>query len=176
MNLEILVEKFKEKDSLAFEKLYGMYYKNIFGVIHTIVKDVELAEEIAQDTFMKAWDKSETYNKGKGRFFTWILNIARNSAIDAVRSKAYKNGLKNLSSDFLVDTLEDSVSLDNRVNGIGLTNVLSTMKDKCTEIVDLLYFKGYTQKEVAEELGIPLGTVKTRNRNCILELRKVIAI
>ena len=91
MQLEALVERFQKKDASAFEKLHGMYAENICGVINTIVRDEDLAQEICQDVFIKIWNNAESYNTSKGRFFTWILNIARNAAIDKVRSKSYKN-------------------------------------------------------------------------------------
>ncbi|MEL6918553.1 MAG: sigma-70 family RNA polymerase sigma factor [Bacteroidota bacterium] len=171
MELELLVKRFKQKDELAFERLYEMYSENICGVIHTIVKNGDLAEEICQDVFVKIWNNAESYNPSKGRFFTWILNIARNAAIDEVRSKSYKENKKNLPVDYFVGILENTYDLSNSVDAIGIKKLLKNLKDKCVQIINLLYFKGYTQKEVAEELDIPLGTVKTRNRNCISQLR-----
>lgn len=171
MELEVLVEKFRNKDEKAFEKLYAMYYESICGVINTIVKNTDIAQEICQDVFIKAWKNADTYNASKGRFFTWMLNIARNAAIDEVRSKSHKNSKQNLSSDFFVDILEDKIDLNNQIDTIGLKTLLLNLKEKCVQIIELLYFKGYTQKEVAEELAIPVGTVKTRNRSCISQIR-----
>lgn len=176
MELEVLVSHFQSKDMKAFEKLYAMYSENICGVINTIVKNTDLAEEICQDVFMKAWNNAESYNASKGRFFTWILNIARNAAIDEVRSKSYKNSKQNLSSDFFVGILENKDNLNSKMDTIGIHSLLKNLKEKCVQIIDLLYFKGYTQKEAAEELDIPVGTVKTRNRNCISQIRGNIAI
>lgn len=176
MELEELVANFRNKDDKAFEKLYAMYSDNICGVINSIVKNTDIAQEICQDVFMKAWKNSESYDASKGRFFTWMLNIARNAAIDEVRSKSHKNSKQNLSSDFFVNVLEDKDDLNSQVDSIGIKNLLSNLKEKCIQIIDLLYFKGYTQKEAAEELAIPVGTVKTRNRSCIGQIRGNIAI
>ncbi|ALM07419.1 RNA polymerase sigma-70 factor [Sediminicola sp. YIK13] len=176
MELEVLVSHFQSKDMKAFEKLYAMYSENICGVINTIVKNTDLAEEICQDVFMKAWNNAESYNASKGRFFTWIMNIARNAAIDELRSKSNKNSKQNLSSDFFVDILESKDDLNSQMDTIGIQNLLKNLKEKCVQIIELLYFKGYTQKEAAEELDIPVGTVKTRNRNCISQIRGNIAI
>lgn len=176
MELEELVANFRNKDDKAFEKLYAMYSDNICGVINSIVKNTDIAQEICQDVFMKAWKNSESYDASKGRFFTWMLNIARNAAIDEVRSKSHKNSKQNLSSDFFVNVLEDKDDLNSQVDSIGIKNLLSNLKEKCIQIIDLLYFKGYTQKEAAEELAIPIGTVKTRNRSCIAQIRGNIAI
>jgi RNA polymerase sigma-70 factor (ECF subfamily) len=177
MELDVIVEQFQKKDTVAFQKLYNMYSENICGVINTIVKNADVAEEICQDVFMKVWNNSESYNASKGRFFTWILNIARNAAIDEIRSKSYKNIKKNLSADYFVGILEgieDSESTKEDI--IGIKKLLLNLKEKCVEIIELLYFKGLTQKEVSQELDIPLGTVKTRNRSCISQIRNNMAL
>ena len=173
MQLEQLVEKFREKDVSAFETLYGMYADNICGVINTIVRNEVRSQEICQDVFVKIWDNATTYNASKGRFFTWILNIARNAAIDEIRSRSYKNEKKNLSADYFVSVLEskEEESVDT-METKGLMKLVKNLKKKCVQLIELLYFRGYTQKEAAEELAIPVGTVKTRNRSCISKLRE----
>lgn len=176
MNLETLINKFQQKDAAAFEQLHVMYAENICGVIHTIIKNKERSEELCQDVFIKIWNNADSYNKSKGRFFTWILNIARNAAIDELRSKSHKNWKKNLSTDFFVGILESSEETNETVDTSGLRKLVKGLKEKCTQIIELLYFKGFTQKEAAEQLNIPLGTVKTRNRNCISQLRENISI
>jgi RNA polymerase sigma-70 factor (ECF subfamily) len=153
-----------------------MYWENICGVVYTIVQNKNLAEEIAQDVFTKVWNNSDSYNPGKGRFFTWILNIARNAAIDEVRSKSYKNQKKNLSADYFVGILEQEDSTSTPFDTAGLKKLLNNLTEKCIQIINLLYFKGYTQKAASEELEIPLGTIKTRNRNCISQLRENITL
>ena len=175
MDLDELVLRFQKKDIIAFEKLYGMYWENICGVINTIVKDKFLSEEIAQDVFTKVWNNSDDYSPSKGRFFTWILNIARNAAIDKVRSKSYKNQKKNLSADYFVSILnraDENNDPKETIDTSALKKLVLNLKEKCLEIIEMLYFKGYTQKEASSELDIPLGTVKTRNRSCISQLRE----
>ena len=174
MNLDILVEKFKQKDEKAFETLYTMYSESMHGVIFNIVRNNDIAEELMQDVFIKAWHKSDTYSSKKGRFFTWILNIARNAAIDKTRSKNFKNSKQNLDASFFVDILETSDNLDHKTDTIGITSFVNKLAKKCIEVIELLYFKGYTQTEASETLNMPLGTIKTRNRNCIKELRDMV--
>ena len=171
MQLEFLVSQFQKKDEKAFEKLYNMYSKSMHGVIFNIVRDHELAEEVMQDVFIKAWEKADSYNSSKGRFFTWLLNISRNAAIDKTRSKAFKKTSKNLNSDYFVDILHSSENLGSKTDAIGIKKFVDKLADKCIKIIELLYFKGYTQKEASKELDMPIGTIKTRNRNCIQELR-----
>jgi RNA polymerase sigma-70 factor (ECF subfamily) len=175
-NLDQLITQFQQKDIKAYEKLYTMYSKSISGVVNTIVKNDDVAQEITQDVFIKAWNKSDSYSAKKGRFFTWLLNIARNAAIDYTRSKRFKQSKQNLNSDFFVDILESSDCLDNSTDAIGINEFVKKLADKCKAIIELLFFKGYTQKEASEELDIPLGTIKTRNRNCIAELRTMVGV
>ncbi|WP_159023830.1 RNA polymerase sigma factor [Formosa sp. L2A11] len=174
MQLDTLIEQFKKKDEKAFETLYNMYSKNIHGVIFNIVRDQDIAEEIMQDVFIKAWHKADTYSTDKGRFFTWILNIARNAAIDKTRSKSFKNKKQNLDAQFFVDILEHGDSLNDKTDAIGIGKFVSKLAKKCIDVIELLYFKGYTQKEASETLDMPIGTIKTRNRNCINELRNIV--
>jgi RNA polymerase sigma-70 factor (ECF subfamily) len=174
MELDLLVSNFQKKDEKAFEKLYNMYSDSMHGVIYNIVRDHEIAEEVMQDVFIKAWHKADSYNSSKGRFFTWILNIARNTAIDKTRSKAYKNSNKNLNAEFFVDILETKENLNDKIDAIGIIKYVKALGEKCKKIIEYLYFKGYTQKETSEELDIPIGTIKTRNRNCIKDLRAMV--
>ncbi len=176
MNQELLILQFKQKDVKAYEKLYDMYCDSISGVVNNIVKNNDVAQEITQDVFIKAWNKADSYSSKKGRFFTWILNIARNTAIDYTRSKNFKQSKQNLNSDFFVDILETSKSIDTSTNAIGLKEFVAKLGVKCKAVIELLYFKGFTQKEASEELNMPIGTVKTRNRNCISELRTMLGV
>ena len=176
MQLEQLITKFQKKDEKAFEKLYHMYSSSMHGVIFNIVRDNNIADEITQDVFIKAWNSSAMYSPKKGRFFTWILNIARNAAIDKTRSKAFKNSNKNLDAQFFVDIIEASENLNDKTDAIGIIKFVGKLADKCNKIIEFLYFKGYTQKETSEELEIPIGTIKTRNRNCIGELRTMLKV
>ncbi|MEZ4792477.1 MAG: sigma-70 family RNA polymerase sigma factor [Gelidibacter sp.] len=174
MQLEALITKFQQKDQKAFEELYNMYGDSMLGVIYNIVRDNDIAEEIMQDVFIKAWNNASSYSPERGRFFTWILNIARNAAIDKTRSKAFKNSKKNLDAEYFVDILQTSESLDDKTDAIGIKKFVKKLAKKCIEVIELLYFKGYTQQEASEALDMPIGTIKTRNRNCIKELRTML--
>ncbi|MCG1036304.1 RNA polymerase sigma factor [Polaribacter sargassicola] len=176
MNQDQLILQFQQKDVKAYEKLYNMYCDSISGVVNNIVKNDDVTQEITQDVFIKAWNNAESYSAKKGRFFTWILNIARNAAIDYTRSKKFKQSKQNLNSDFFVDILETSSSLDSTTNTIGLKKFVTNLGEKCKSVIELIYFKGFTQKEASEELNMPIGTIKTRNRTCIGELRSMLGV
>lgn len=123
-----------------------MYNDSVFGVINLIVKNDDIATEILQDVFIKAWNKSASYNAGKGRFFTWLLNIATNAAIDKARSKSFKNAQQNHDIDFFVRSIENNDSLDEKTNAIGIKKYVSKLAEKCKQIIDYIYFKGYTKR------------------------------
>ncbi len=176
MTQEELLPLVLKKDDRAFTLLYDMYSKNLYGVIYNLIRDREEAEDVLQEVFVKIWKNIEKYNESKGRFFTWILNIARNTTIDKLRSKGFNNSQKNLSSDNFVHLLDDSNKLTNRIDTIGIREFVKKLKPKCIQIIDLLFFKGYTQQEASEELEIPLGTVKTQNRNCMNDLRNFLQV
>lgn len=169
-----LIAAMQNGNEKAFSQLYTMYSQAIYGIIYSIVLDESIAEELLQDVFVKVWKNAETYSVDKGRFFTWILNIARNTAIDETRSKSFKNSRKNLSTTNFVDIMSSSDSMNIKSNSIGLKKFIDALKPACIKIIDLLYFKGYTQAEASKTLAIPLGTIKTRNRNCINDLRAMV--
>lgn len=174
MHTDLLIEKFRQKDAKAFETLYNMYHESIHGVVYNIVRDSAISDELMQDVFIKAWKSAESYSTKKGRFFTWILNIARNTAIDKLRSKSYKQSKQNLNSDFFVDIITSNEDLDAKTDAIGIAKYVKQLGEKCKTIIEYLYFKGFTQKETAEAIEIPIGTVKTRNRNCVQQLRDMV--
>ncbi|OYQ35154.1 RNA polymerase subunit sigma-70 [Flavobacterium cyanobacteriorum] len=176
MTQEELLPLIYKKDNKAFTLLYDMYSKSLYGIVFNIIKDKEESEDVLQEIFVKIWKNIDTYNESKGRFFTWILNIARNAAIDRLRSKSLNNNRKNLSVDNFVHILDYNSATINKIDAIGIKEFINKLKPKCIRLIDLLFFKGYTQQEASEELEIPLGTVKTQNRNCINELRNILKI
>lgn len=169
-----LIIALQNRNEKAFSRLYTMYSEAIYGIIYSIVQDEKVAEEVLQDVFVKVWNNAPSYNVDKGRYFTWLLNIARNTAIDETRSKSFKNSRKNLSTTNFVDIVPSSDSLNKKTNAIGLKKFVDALKPACIKIIDLLYFKGFTQAEASKTLEIPLGTLKTRNRACIKELRVIV--
>jgi RNA polymerase sigma factor (sigma-70 family) len=169
-----LVMLVKQRDQQAFAYLYDNYSAALNGVITKLVDDNVLAEDILQESFLKIWNNFANYDATKGRLFTWMLNITRNLTIDTLRSKGYKKQSK-ISAD------ENSVSIHAVSNygaasfdSLGIKKYLGVLKPEQRLVVDLVYFSGYTQDEIAGELGIPLGTVKTRMRSALIELRKVL--
>lgn len=176
MTQEELLPLIYKKDEKAFTLLYDMYSKSLYGVICNLIKDQEEAENILQEVFLKIWKNIDSYGSEKGRFYTWMVNIARNTSIDKLRSKGYNINPKNLSTDNFVNLLHDNTKLTTKIDSIGIKEFVKKLKPKCIKIIDLLFFKGYNQQETSEELEITLGTVKTQNRNCINELRNLLQV
>lgn len=176
MSQEELIPLILKKDDRAFTVMYDMYSKSLFSVISNFFKETEDAEDVLQEVFVKIWKNIESYSETKGRLYTWMLNIARNTAIDKLRSKGYNNSQKNLNNETFVNRIEDGNKLSNKVDAIGLKEFVNKLKPKCIQIIDVLFFKGYTQQEASDELEIPLGTVKTLNRNCIKDLRTYLQV
>ena len=176
MTQEELLPLLLRKEERAFTQLYDMYSKSLFSIITNLISDREEAEDVLQEVFVKIWKNIETYNQSKGRLYTWMLNIARNTSIDKLRSKGFNNSQKNLSSDNFVHLLDDSNKLTNKIDSIGLREFVNKLKPKCIQLIDLLFFKGFTQQEASEELAIPLGTVKTQNRMCMNDLRNFLKV
>ncbi|HCN37560.1 MAG TPA: hypothetical protein DIS94_07620 [Bacteroidetes bacterium] len=169
-----LVNALKRKEKTALEYLYKNYSKAVFGIIFKILNSKELSEEILQDVFLKVWNNISTYDSSKGRLYTWLVRIAQNLSIDTLRTKDFKkNNPKNL--DFINDVSYNEPSSDevNPVELEGLSNYINKLDEKQRILIDLAYFKGFSQKEISDDLEIPIGTVKTRLRNAILMLRKL---
>jgi len=174
MQQDGLILELQNGNQRAFERIYELYSESTYGIIFSIVHDEKIAEEILQDVFLKIWNNSSSYNADKGRFFTWVLNIARNASIDQLRSKRHKDSQKNLTADNFVDILESKSNFSAKADAIGIQKYIDVLKPVCKKLIDLLFFKGYTQKETAKKLEMPLGTVKTKNRACINKLREML--
>ncbi len=159
-------------DAKRFEILYDYFSPVLFGIIKKIVKQDKLAEDILQESFLKIWNSAQFYDSDKSRLFTWILNIARNTAIDYIRSKQGKLDKKLQSVDGLLNINEPHSTTGREYEHIGLKKIVTNLKTEHTEIINLSFFEGYTHSEIAEKLQIPLGTVKTRCRNALLTMRK----
>ena len=164
-----LVGLLKNRDNKAFSYLYEHYSSALYGIILPIVQEAEVANDILQEVFLNIWRKIETYDPTKGRLFTWMLNIARNASIDTLRSKSFQNSRKNQPISENVNWGRNVQTQD--IDNIGLKKILQNLKDEQRTLVELAYFKGYTHEEIATLVGIPLGTVKTRIRAALTQLR-----
>lgn len=170
---DALLEMLLNKSEQGFTILYNNYSPALYGILLKIVRKEELAEDVLQDAFVKIWNNIHRYDKSKGTLFTFILNIARNLAIDKLRSAEYANQSKTDSLDISV-SLESKTGLETKEDHIGLKELVNKLKPEHKQMIDLAYFGGYTQSEIAEEYNIPIGTVKTRMRAALQTLKNLI--
>ena len=168
-----LVVLLNEQSNDAFNYLYDNYSGAIYTIINQVVSDKDTANDVMQEVFVNIWRKINTYDPRKGRLFTWMLNIARNAAIDTVRSKGYRDNRKNQPMTEN-ETSGTAMSTNPMVNDVGLKKVLTMLNEEYRKLIDLSYFQGFTHEEIAKMMGIPLGTVKTRIRTAIIQLRKMV--
>jgi RNA polymerase sigma-70 factor (ECF subfamily) len=167
-----LIDLLKEKQQSAFGYLYDNYSGSLYTVILSIVPDKDMADDVLQEVFLKIWRQIESYDSIKGRLFTWMMNIARNSSIDLLRSKNYQQGQKNRELTEAVYEAGESTNIN--TDKIGLRKIVNLLKEEYKVLIELSYFEGYTQEEVSTMLNIPLGTVKTRLRAALIKLREIV--
>jgi RNA polymerase sigma-70 factor (ECF subfamily) len=168
---ESLISMLSERNTEGLEILYDNYSSALYGVINRIIQNDEIAEDVLQETFLKIWNNFSQYDSGKGRLFTWIVNIARNMSIDKVRSKDFSQNQKNHSLTHFVSSMDFDSQPAYNPETIGLKEMVRKLEPEYRQIIDILFFGGYSQTEAAEKLNIPLGTVKTRSRAALMKLR-----
>ncbi len=168
-----IVGALKNRNRDAMGIAYDKYSGFLFGLIYKIVHSEEIAEDVMQEVFVKIWKNIDSFDSKKAKFITWIANITRNLSIDKIRSKEYKNQLQNHDIEDYVNTIEDASAAGFNPEHIGVKEMLEKLQPEQKVLIDLVYFQGYTQADAAEKLGIPLGTVKTRIRSAINNLREI---
>ncbi len=165
-----IVELLQERNEKAISLLYEHYGDTLYGVANKVVRDEELAQDVLQERFVKIWKKSDSYDPTKAKLFTWLFRITRNTAIDKLRSvniksdreiqidasNVYRVGVEGIRPEFM----------DVREN-------LDKIEPKYQIVLDALFFQGMTQQEASEELNIPLGTIKSRLKIGLRELKKI---
>jgi len=157
-------------DQKAMSLLYNNYADSLYGVILKIITDEDLAQDVLQETFIKVWKKAKTYDSNKARLFTWLYRIAYNTAIDKVRSKTKKDKKEVQIENSNVYKLT-SKGLNQDV--LDIKTHLKTIDEKYQTVINALFFEGMTQQEASEELNIPLGTIKSRLKIGLRELKKI---
>jgi RNA polymerase sigma-70 factor (ECF subfamily) len=167
-----LLQALQSRDEQAYSYLYDRYSKALFTIVVQIVPQQELAEDVLQEVFLKIWQNIKSYDLNKGRLYTWMLNIARNQAIDKTRSKEFNN--RGKTTELSENVYSSKQGTEAKIDDIGLKKTLNNLPEDNRRLLELAYFQGYTQDEIAKMLNIPLGTVKTRLRATIIQLRKIV--
>jgi len=173
LSTEELLSLLLNRDEHGFNYLYDNYAGALYGVIFRVVQYQEESNEVLQDVFVKIWNSVASFDQSKGSLYTWMLNIARNAAIDRLKSKSFQNDLKNQSiPDFVNNEVNLSTEQKHEFNEV--ERGVNTLREDYRILINKAYFGGFTQEEIAEELGIPLGTVKTRTRAALIELKNIL--
>ena len=156
---ETLVERVARGDEGALQTLYRRYGRPIFGIGVRYLDDSDMAQDLVQDVFLKLWRRAETYERDKGTVSAWIFTIARRSAIDLQRRRARRSALplEDAPEQGIDDELWQQMAEDWQV-----VDALLAMDTNLREPLLLAYYRGMTQREIADHLGVPLGTVKSR--------------
>ena len=149
--------------------IYTQYGGALSGAIFKVVHDKELARDIFQEALVKIWQNAASYQPKKARLYTWMLTLCRNAAIDALRSKDFKMDSKIHGDENSVDSNESDLGTNPDEIGVGEMTEILPPPEK--DIIDLAYFHGFTQKEISEELNLPLGTIKTKTRTALSKLK-----
>ncbi len=167
-----LTNSLKNRSEMGFQLLYTYYSAALFGVIIKIIPDKDIAEDVLQEGMIKIWGGIDSYCPAKGRLFTWMRNIIKNTAIDTLKSKQYRDRNRTDDIDPNIGVLDGMKSDTLNTDIIGLHQLTEKLGKEYFEVLDMVYFTGYTHVEAAEILGISLGTVKMRIKIAIKELRK----
>ena len=161
-------------DERAFLALYDRYASRVYGLTLRVLGDTMLAEEVTQDTFLKLWSRARQYNPGQGGLAPWLLTIAHRTALDRLRLENRRVPASNAQDpEETWPLLPDESTQNGEARWRSLYLAVQSLPDEQRQVIDLAYYKGMSQSEIAEVLGWPLGTVKTRVRSAMQNLRQV---
>jgi RNA polymerase sigma-70 factor (ECF subfamily) len=170
-----LLDHISEQDRDALAELYDRYGRRVFALAARILNDPNSSEEVTQDVFLSVWRRGSSYSATKGKFTTWLFSIAHNRTIDELRKRRRDRNRQNDDIEdhldiesFEISPLENAVAQSEYVK---VREAMAGLPVEQREVVELSYFKGLTQAEIAEKTGQPLGTVKTRMRLALKKLR-----
>jgi RNA polymerase sigma-70 factor (ECF subfamily) len=168
-----LLKLLKKKDEQGFQTLYQNYSDVIYGIIIRMLKEPDESADMLQEVFVRIWTKIDSYDSKKGRLFTWMANLTRNFVIDRIRSADYKNHhLNYFVRDDNTGSVDRKFNTEQNIDIIGLNGQVNRLKENQRILIQKIYFEGYTQVDLAEELDIPLGTLKTRVRAALRKLKE----
>lgn len=165
-----IIDLLGKRDKRALNLLYENYSSSLYGIILKITVNEDIAEDALQETFIKVWKNSHKYNATKAKLFTWLYRIARNTAIDKLRS--FNN---RYHKEVQIDTSNVYILPTSNLNQdvLDIKAHVERLEEKYKIVLDALFFQGMTQQEASDELEIPLGTIKSRLKIGLRELRKV---
>lgn len=173
-----LLQRIASGDQRAFSELYDLIAPRMLGLVRHVLRDHAQSEEVVQEVLLEIWQTAARFDPNKGKAVTWMLTMAHRRAIDRVRSaqasrdRDTKIGIRDLGRE--VDTVSESAEIS--IEHKRVEKAMARLSDLQRQAVELAYYGGYTQSEVAEMLNIPLGTVKTRLRDGLIRLRTELGV
>jgi RNA polymerase sigma-70 factor (ECF subfamily) len=171
-----LLKAIAARDEAALAQLYDRYRVILFGLLMRILSNREEAEDVLQEVFLQVWRKAEDFDENRGRPFTWLVTLARSRGIDRLRTLAARDRVAEAGAKEVVEVISDAATDAFKSEQRGLVNkALAQLPDEQKRPLMLAYFDGLTQSEIATRLGAPLGTVKTRMRTGMMNLREQLA-
>jgi len=170
-----LAARLKRREPAAMGELYDRYGRLAYSLIYRIVRDVGVAEDLVQETFLRVWNRAQGFDAERGALGPWLLAVARNRAIDYVRSAGGKMAKGALELEYaerpaLFINFEADVLSQDQARRVRAA--LEKLNENQRHVIELAYFEGLSQSEMAERMGQPLGTVKTWVRTALKNLRE----
>jgi RNA polymerase sigma-70 factor (ECF subfamily) len=168
-----LVLRLQRRDPRALGELYDRYGRLTYSLIFRIIRDTGIAEDLVQETFLRVWNRAQGFDVQRGSMGSWLLAVARNSAIDYLRSRRGQESRvlefdENLHPSLYADLEREMISSDSARR---IKAALEKLPDNHRQVIELAYFEGLSQTEMAARMGQPLGTIKTWVRNALRSLR-----
>lgn len=165
-------------DQDAFALLYDRFAGMVYGVVRRTLRDPAQSEEVAQEVLVELWRTANRYDPSRGGVSTWILTLAHRRAVDRVRSEQSRRDRTErlAATDHRRDHDEVAEQVELQLEHEQVRAALDTLTPLQREAVELAYYRGYTYREVAEQLGAPLGTIKTRMRDGLIRLRDALGV
>jgi len=169
-----LVLRLQRRDPQALADLYDHYGRLVFSLILRVVRDAGIAEDLVQETFLRVWNRVQGFEAGKGSIGPWLLAVARNRAIDYLRSAGGRErnamDLEETTHPALTSDMEQDLLNSDRIRRVKAA--MDKLSPNQRQAIELAYFEGLSQSEMAERMGQPLGTVKTWVRTALRSLRE----
>ena len=169
---EALLTRIARSDLEAFQAVYDRYSGPVYSLAWSMLRDASVAQEITQDVFLAIWRGSGAFDVGRGSARSWILSLAHHKSVDAVRK--WRRAVTAPLSEGITDDADVVEEALRKVDRAGVRDALRALSPDQREAIVLAYYGGYTQREIADRLRTPLGTVKTRIRDGLLRLREML--
>ena len=173
-----LLQRSGQGDEAAFAELYDLFSARVYGLVVRVLRDQAQSEEVTQEAFLQVWTNSARYDASLGSATSWVLTMAHRRAIDRVRSSesARRRDDEYAVKDVSLEIDQTSEAVERSLDGQRVVRAMDTLSDAQRSAIELAYFGGYTHKEVAVMLDLPVGTAKTRIRDGLIRMRAALGV